>query len=150
MRELLFLNGPNLNLLGLREPHIYGTETLLDVEMSLKVRLQHLNQSDVELVFKQTNHEGQLIDWIQEARESSVGLGINAGGLTHTSVALRDALATYERYKVEIHISNVYKREAFRHESLIAPVCDASLCGFGVLGYQLALDALLEWTKPVF
>ena len=137
---ILVLNGPNLNLLGTRETVIYGTTTLSDIEERLKDCLP----SDLLLTFGQTNHEGQLIDWIHERRDTTLGLIINPAGLTHTSVALRDALAAYDPPIIEVHLSNIHQREPFRHQSYVSAVATGVICGLGPLGYELALQALLK------
>jgi len=134
------LNGPNLNLLGRREPQIYGSETLADVEALLRVRAE---AAGVNLVFRQSNHEGELVTWIQEAGLSGAGIVINAGAYTHTSIALRDAITGSGATAVEIHLSNVYARDDFRHKSLIAPVCRGVICGFGTTSYLLGFEAIL-------
>jgi 3-dehydroquinate dehydratase-2 len=134
------LNGPNLNLLGRREPQIYGSVTLPQIEERLR---EHAATAGVALTFRQSNHEGELVGWIQEAGAVGAGVLINAAAYTHTSVALRDAIAGSGVAAVEIHLSNVYARESFRHHSFIAPVCIGVICGFGPAGYQLGLDALL-------
>ncbi len=134
------LNGPNLNLLGRREPGIYGSDTLEDIEAILRARAEAVGAT---LVFRQSNHEGQLVDWVQEAGLAGAGVVINAGALTHTSVALRDAIAGSGATAVEIHLSNVYAREDFRHKSLIAPVCRGVICGFGKASYLLGFEAIL-------
>ena len=134
------LNGPNLNLLGRREPQIYGSVTLPQIEERLR---EHAATVGVALTFRQSNHEGDLVGWIQEAGAAGAGVLINAAAYTHTSVALRDAIAGSGVAAVEIHLSNVYARESFRHHSFIAPVCIGVICGFGPAGYQLGLDALL-------
>ena len=133
------LNGPNLNLLGRREPGIYGTATLDDIARDLAERAAAL---DVALTFRQSNHEGELVSWIQEAGAVGAGVLLNAAAYTHTSVALRDAIAGAGVTAVEIHLSNVHGREAFRHHSLIAPVCAGVILGFGPRSYHLGLDAL--------
>ncbi len=144
MKTVFILNGPNLNLLGTREPAVYGAATLADVEqLSAAACAQH----GLALSFRQTNHEGQLVDWIHEAgrlhaQGELAGLIINAGAYTHTSVALHDAIKGTGIACIELHISNVFAREAFRHHSYISPVAKAVMCGFGVQGYPLAVAAL--------
>ena len=137
--KYLILNGPNLNRLGKREPTIYGSETLQDIESQLE---KLAAQFDAEIECKQSNYEGQLIDWIYEAED--IGIVFNPGAFTHTSVALRDAIAGVEVPVVEIHISNVHKREEFRHHSYLAPVCVGQITGLGTFGYQAALRMFLE------
>lgn len=139
MRPILVLNGPNLNLLGTREPGVYGSTTLADIEARLRERAGER----ADLAFGQSNHEGELVTWIQDAGRDGVGVILNAGAYTHTSVALRDAISGSGATVVEVHISNVHAREAFRHRSLIAPVCRGVIAGFGPLSYELALEALL-------
>ena len=140
MAHLLLLNGPNLNLLGTREPETYGRATLKDVE---KLCRASAKQHKFDLVFRQSNHEGELVDWIHEAgAHKAAGVVLNAGGYTHSSVAIRDAVAAVKVPVVEVHISNVFAREDFRHFSHIAPVAKGSLCGFGVNGYELAIAGL--------
>ena len=134
------LNGPNLNLLGRREPQVYGRVTLAEIEEELR---EHAAQAGAALTFRQSNHEGELVSWIHEAGLSGAGVVLNAGAYTHTSVALRDAIAGSGAAAVEVHLSNVYAREPFRHRSLIAPVCIGVICGFGPASYRLGLDALL-------
>lgn len=138
---IFVLNGPNLNLLGTREPAIYGTTTLAEIETGLRERGKAIG---FEIVFRQSNHEGVLVDWIQEARQSATGLIINAGAYTHTSIALRDALAALDVPIVEVHLSNLFRREDFRRHSHISPMALGLICGFGAHGYWLALDALSE------
>ncbi|MCA9837964.1 MAG: type II 3-dehydroquinate dehydratase [Trueperaceae bacterium] len=134
---ILLLNGPNLNLLGTREPQIYGSTTLKDLEDACQNWARAL---ELKLECKQSNHEGQLIDWIHQAREEKIkGIIINPGGYTHTSVALRDAIAGVGIPTIEVHISNVHARESFRHHSYIAPVCLGSIVGLGIEGYHAAL-----------
>jgi 3-dehydroquinate dehydratase-2 len=140
MIAIHFLNGPNLNLLGRREPGIYGTETLADVEALLRERA---GATGVDLTFRQSNHEGELVTWIQEAGLAGAGIVINAGAYTHTSIALRDAISGSGATAVEIHLSNVYARDDFRHKSLIAPVCRGVICGFGTTSYLLGFEAIL-------
>ncbi|MBX9930108.1 MAG: type II 3-dehydroquinate dehydratase [Methylobacterium sp.] len=135
------LNGPNLNLLGTREPGIYGRATLGDIERDLRSQAQGLG---VTLDFHQTNHEGELVGLIQDAGAAGAGVLINAAAYTHTSVALRDAISGSGVVAVEVHLSNVHAREAFRHVSLIAPVCAGVICGFGPDSYALGLAALAQ------
>ncbi|MFN3726181.1 MAG: type II 3-dehydroquinate dehydratase [Allosphingosinicella sp.] len=133
------LNGPNLNLLGLREPEIYGSDTLDDVAGRLEDRARELGLA-VEV--RQSNHEGHLIDWLHEAQaEGAKAVILNAGGFTHTSVALHDAIKSVSVPVIEVHLSNPQAREAFRHTSLVARAAKGSICGFGAMGYELALDA---------
>jgi 3-dehydroquinate dehydratase II len=137
--KLLVLNGPNLNLLGEREPALYGRITLADVEEALRREF-----ADVEFTFFQSNHEGALIDRLHEARvDGTAGVVINAGGYSHTSVALRDALAALEVPAVEVHVTNVHAREDFRRRSLLAPVCRGQITGLGTMGYHLAVRFLV-------
>ena len=133
------LNGPNLNLLGRREPGIYGTATLADIERDLRGQAEALG---IALTFRQTNLEGELVGFVQEAGLAGAGVLINAAAYTHTSVALRDAISGSGALAVEVHLSNVHARESFRHVSLIAPVCAGVICGFGPHSYRLGLDAL--------
>ena len=135
------LHGPNLNLLGTREPEVYGRQTLADIDSGL-TSLAAARGAAVEC--RQSNHEGQLVDWIQEARGSFAGLLVNLAGLTHTSVALRDAVVAAGLPTVEVHISNIHAREEFRHASLLAPVVWGQITGLGAAGYRLGLEALLE------
>ncbi len=145
MTAIHLLNGPNLNLLGRREPQIYGGDTLADIEAMLQA---HADQHGVTLTCRQSNNEGELVSWIQEAGLAGAGVLLNAGAYTHTSVALRDAIAGSGANVVEIHLSNVYAREEFRHKSLIAPVCRGVICGFGKTGYILGFDALVALVAP--
>lgn len=137
--HILVLHGPNLNMLGVREPGIYGSLTLDDINARLR---DWARGAGVELTIVQSNHEGALVDAIQGAAGWD-GIVINAGGYTHTSVAIRDALAAVKAPAIEVHISNVYAREEFRHFSYIAPVCRGSIAGLGWIGYRLALEALV-------
>ncbi|MCA3555159.1 type II 3-dehydroquinate dehydratase [Aestuariivirga sp.] len=139
MKPVFVLNGPNLNLLGLREPAIYGDATLKDVESRCR---DHARALGLSVDFRQSNHEGDLIGWIHEARDKASAIAINAGAYTHTSVGLHDALKAADIPSVELHLSNVHKREAFRHVSLIAPAVNGVICGFGVDSYVLAITAL--------
>ena len=139
-KTLFVLNGPNLNLLGTREPKTYGHSTLKDVE---KLCREAAGRHQLAVEFRQSNHEGDIVDAIHEAgAKKAAGIIVNAGAYTHTSVAIRDAVAAIDVPVVEVHISNVFARESFRHRSHIAPVARASLCGFGVDGYALAIDGL--------
>jgi 3-dehydroquinate dehydratase II len=133
------LNGPNLNLLGLREPEIYGAETLNDIEDRVAARAKQLG---LAVDFRQTNVEGQLVDWIQEARTKARGIIINPAAYTHTSVALHDALKAVGVPTIEVHLSNTHAREEFRHHSYVSPVAHGIVVGFGAYGYELALDGL--------
>ena len=150
MTAVWVLNGPNLNLLGRREPEIYGSATLADLEQACRDVATDLGW---DLDFRQTNHEGQLIDWIQEAAEAQaagelVGVVLNAGALTHSSIALPDAIAGGAVRVIEVHISNVYTREEFRHHSFVSPVAAGIIVGLGTAGYRLALQALSDLVEP--
>ena len=138
--KILFLNGPNLNLLGQRQPEVYGTTTLADIEAA--VRAQAEGRAEIEV--RQTNDEGELVTWIQDAASAADVAVINAAGYTHTSVALRDSIAASDVPVIEIHLSNIHAREEFRHNSLIAPVCEGQICGFGPTSYVLGLEAALS------
>ncbi|MFO1169798.1 MAG: type II 3-dehydroquinate dehydratase [Hyphomicrobiaceae bacterium] len=138
-KTALILNGPNLNMLGVREPAVYGRETLDDVRTRAEKRGKVLG---LTIDFRQSNHEGELVGWIQQARGKTAGIILNAGALTHTSIAIQDALAASECPVVEVHLSNIFRRESFRHHSYVAPVAVGVICGFGPLGYELALEAL--------
>lgn len=140
MRRIVVLNGPNLNLLGTREPGIYGSLTLSNIERRVTARAG----LRIEVAFHQSNHEGDLVGWIQDAGRAGDGVILNAGAYTHTSVALRDAISGSGAVVVEVHLSNVHAREPFRHRSLIAPVARGIVAGFGPMSYDLALEALLE------
>jgi 3-dehydroquinate dehydratase-2 len=139
--KILFLNGPNLNLLGTREPEVYGRTTLADIEALVRQRAGDLK---VEVDFRQSNQEGELVGWIQEAKGKFQVIVINAAAYTHTSVALRDAISAVAVPTIEIHLSNVHAREEFRHKSLIAPVCKGQICGFGAKSYILGLEAAID------
>jgi 3-dehydroquinate dehydratase-2 len=136
---ILVLNGPNLNLLGLREPEIYGHETLADIEEACLERAEALA---VSVEFRQTNHEGQLVDWIHEARQSADGIIINAGAYSHSSIAILDALTAAGLPVIEVHMSNIYRRESFRQISYVSRVAQGVICGLGGHGYELALTAM--------
>jgi 3-dehydroquinate dehydratase II len=142
---LLILNGPNLNLLGVRQPEIYGRTSLADVEAECKALAEDLG---VQLDFRQSNQEGQLIDWIQEARQTADGIVINPGGLTHTSIALMDALIASDLPVIEVHLSNIHAREEFRHKSYVSRVAKGVICGLGPQGYLFALEALARLVDP--
>jgi len=137
--KVLVLNGPNLNMLGVREPEIYGNGTLADIEKTCQ---EYAAKLGLALDFRQSNIEGELVTWIQEARGSADAIIINAGAFSHTSVALLDALTIFEKPVIELHLSNVYAREAFRHRSYISSAANGIICGFGASGYALALDAV--------
>ena len=136
---ILIVNGPNLNLLGTRQPEVYGRETLADVEASART---HAASLGLDVDFRQSNHEGDLVDWIQGARQRCAGIVINAGAYTHTSVAILDALLAAQLPAVEVHLSHIHQREEFRHHSFVSRAAKGMICGFGSHGYILALDAL--------
>jgi 3-dehydroquinate dehydratase II len=139
MAKIMVLNGPNLNLLGTREPEIYGHDTLADIEARLQARAR---MHGLELEFRQANHEGELVTWIQEARTTSAGIIINPAAYTHTSIAILDALLTCEMPIIELHLSNPHRRDAFRHQSYTSRVATGIVAGFGARGYEIALDAM--------
>ena len=139
MASVLILNGPNLNLLGTRQPDVYGSTTLADIEA---ICHDHAQTIDISVSFQQSNHEGVLVDAIHAARGTHSGIILNAGAYTHTSIALMDAIASVELPAIELHLSNVHAREEFRHQSYIAKVCVGIICGFGAHGYVLAMDAM--------
>lgn len=142
--RLLVLNGPNLNMLGKRQPEIYGSDTLGDVEA---LCLEKGKTLGFDVICRQSNQEGDLVDWLHEAREEFDGVVLNAGAFTHTSIALRDAISAAEKPVVEVHVSNVHAREEFRHTSIIASVCLGGIFGLGVKGYALAIEALASALK---
>jgi 3-dehydroquinate dehydratase-2 len=145
MTDTIFvLNGPNLNLLGTREPRIYGNQTLADISASMEQRAKALK---LKLDVRQSNHEGVLVDWLHEALAKASAVIINGGGYAHTSVAIRDAVAALPIPVIEVHLSNVYAREHFRRQSMIAQVARGSIVGFGPLSYLLALDAAAHLCK---
>lgn len=139
MSAVHVLNGPNLNLLGSREPDKYGKETLEDIQAMLA---EHCGARGLDLVFKQSNHEGDLVTWIQEAGRAAAPIILNAGAFTHTSIAIRDAITGTDAYVIEVHLSNVHQRESFRHRSHISPVAQGVIVGFKHLSYLLALQAV--------
>lgn len=141
MNPILILNGPNLNLLGTREPEIYGSATLDDIRTQCE---HHASRLSISLQFRQSNHEGELVDWIQEVREQFSGLIINAGAFTHTSIAIHDALLALSQPIIEVHLSNLFRREEFRHHSYVSKPAHGVICGFGAFGYLMALDAMKQ------
>jgi 3-dehydroquinate dehydratase-2 len=138
---VLVLNGPNLNMLGTREPEIYGSQTLADIEAMAAERAASLGMS---IDFRQSNVEGELVTWIQEARQGAQAIIINAGAYSHTSIAILDALQAFEGPIIEVHLSNIFRREAFRHHSHVSGVAIGVICGLGAKGYLLALEALAD------
>ena len=145
MKEnIIIINGPNLNLLGIREKSHYGNITYSELEKNC---LEYAKNKDIKVILKQSNIEGEIVTIIQQAREKYDGLIINAAGFTHTSVAIRDALAIFKKPSIEVHISNIYKREEFRHKSLISGVVTGIICGLGANGYILAINAMQELLK---
>ena len=139
--KILILNGPNLNLLGQREPDVYGRTTLADIEASVRMRAGQLG---AEVEFRQSNLEGELVGWIQQARGVFSAIVLNAAAYTHTSVALRDAISAAGVPTIEVHLSNIHAREEFRHRSLIAAVCRGQICGFGAYSYILGIEAAVN------
>jgi len=144
-KPLYILNGPNLNLLGTREPEVYGNETLDDLRERCERKAESLGLS---VVFRQSNLEGELVTWIQEARADASGMIVNAGAFTHTSIAMLDALLACPVPTVEVHLSNIFTREPFRHRSYISKAAKGVICGFGGLGYELAIEALAATVAP--
>jgi len=140
-KPIFVLNGANLNLVGVREPAIYGAVSLDAIRQRTEVRARSLG---LAVDFRQSNSEGQLVDWIQEAREGAGGIILNAGAYTHTSVAILDALNAAERPVIELHLSNVFRREAFRHTSYVSAAAHGLICGFGAKGYELAVEAMAD------
>src|SRR5262245_27096327 len=140
-KPVFVLNGANLNLVGAREPAIYGAETLGDIRRRTEERGRSLG---LGIDFRQTNSEGTLVDWIREARERAVGIVINAGAYTHTSIAILDALKAAALPTIELHLSNVFRREPFRHISYVTPAAHGLICGFGPKGYELAIEAIAD------
>jgi len=138
-QHIYVLNGPNLNLLGAREPEIYGAETLGDIEQRMRIAAP-----DTEITFRQTNSEGEIVDWVQEASNAATHLILNAGAYTHTSIALHDALRACNAEIIEVHLSNPAAREPFRTTNYVAPCASASIAGFGASGYLMALTAILQ------
>jgi 3-dehydroquinate dehydratase II len=141
---IFVLNGPNLNLLGSREPQVYGTATLKDIENAVRLKADSLGWT---VVFRQTNSEGDLLDWLHEARANASGVILNAGAFSHTSIALLDACRALERPLIEVHLSNPYRREPFRHHSFVSETATGVICGLGSNGYVLAIEALSRILK---
>lgn len=140
-KPILVLNGPNLNMLGVREPAVYGRDSLDDVRRMAENRAQSLG---VAIEFRQSNHEGELVGWIQEGRNTASGIILNAGALTHTSIAILDALQAAELPVIEVHLSNIFRREAFRQHSYVSLAANGVICGLGAKGYALALEAMAD------
>lgn len=140
-KRILVLNGPNLNLLGTREPTVYGSQTLADIEALCRATADNLGFA---LDFRQSNHEGALVDWIQAAREDADAIVINPAAYSHTSVAIPDALHAFNKPVIEVHLSNIHQREPFRHHSFVSSVATGILCGLGASGYKLAIEALAD------
>jgi 3-dehydroquinate dehydratase-2 len=139
--KILVVNGPNLNMLGVREPSLYGRDKLSDIE---KLCRKQGRQHGLAIDFRQSNHEGEIVGWLQEARGTHAGIVVNAGAYTHTSVAILDALQLTELPIIEVHLSNIFRRESFRHRSYVSLAARAVICGLGAAGYRLAIDALAE------
>ncbi len=142
--NILIINGPNLNMLGLRQPEVYGSDSLADLETRCIAKGKAL---DLNITCKQSNIEGEIVTWIQEARENYDGIIINAGAYTHTSVAIHDAILASETSTIEVHMSNIHTREKFRHHSYISPVAIGMICGFGVVSYDMAIDGIKAHLK---
>lgn len=140
-KPVYVLNGPNLNMLGRREPELYGRETLADLEKRVRTRGATLG---VGIEFRQSNHEGELVTWIQEARELASGIILNAAGYTHSSIAILDALQAAELPVIEVHLSNIFRRESYRQHSYVSLAASGVICGLGAKGYELALEAMAE------
>jgi 3-dehydroquinate dehydratase II len=138
--RILILNGPNLNMLGQRQPEVYGRDTLADIERACA---EHAGGLGIEIDFRQSNHEGELVTWIQQARDSHAGVVINPGAYSHTSVALLDALLAADLPVIEVHLSNVHRRESFRHHSYVSRAAVGVICGLGPRGYLMALDGIV-------
>ncbi len=143
-KSILVINGPNLNLLGTREPEIYGADTLDDIRDKMTEKASSL---DLSIDFRQSNIEGEIVNWIQESRENHDAIIINAGALTHTSVAIMDAILAVGTPTIEVHLSNIFKREEFRHHSYISPAAVGMITGFGAIGYLMAVDAAKNMFK---
>jgi 3-dehydroquinate dehydratase-2 len=144
MATVYVLNGPNLNLLGSRETAVYGSMTLADIEKSCATAAKAHGHG---IVFRQSNHEGELVDWLHEAKAKAIGVVINPGAYTHTSIALQDAIRAIGIPVIEVHLSNIFAREEFRHHSYVSPVARGVICGFGPKGYELAIDGLANALK---
>lgn len=145
-KPILVLNGPNLNMLGVREPAVYGSDSLNDVRALAQKRAVELG---LGIEFRQTNHEGELVGWIQDARGTAAGIILNAGAFTHTSVAVLDALQAAELPVIEVHLSNIFRREAFRQHSYVSLAATGLICGLGAKGYELALEAMADILSKV-
>ncbi len=145
IKPILIVNGPNLNMLGSREPQIYGTATLADIEAACTARGA---EEGLDIDFRQSNDEGELIGWVQKAGLGHVGIIINAGAYSHTSIALLDALLAADLPIIEVHLSNIFRREAFRHHSYVSHAATGVICGLGLSGYLLAIDAMARLIRP--
>jgi 3-dehydroquinate dehydratase-2 len=143
--SILIVNGPNLNMLGRREPEIYGRDTLADIEAACREKAAGLG---LAIDFRQSNKEGDLVEWAQSAGAAHKGIIVNAGGYTHTSVALLDALVASGLPVIEVHLSNIFRREEFRHHSYVSRAASGVICGFGLKGYLMALDAMAQIVRP--